>query len=69
MVKLLKSVEKGRRNEMTVKDLIVKLKELPQDVLVISNFKDVETVYYTDSCYVLNNLEEDYAIEEAVALE
>lgn len=54
---------------MTVKDLIEQLKELQQDVPVVSNFKDVETIYYTDACYVLNDLEKNYTIEDAVILE
>lgn len=54
---------------MTVKDFIEKLKKLPQNVPVVSNYKEIETVYYTDACYVISDYEEDYVIEDAVVLE
>lgn len=54
---------------MTVEKLIEKLKELPQDVPVVSNYKQVETVYYTDACYTIEDYEKGYVIINAVVLE
>lgn len=55
---------------MTVKDLISELKQLPQDVPVISNYKEITDVDYADACYIIGDYDRDgYIIGAAVTLE
>ena len=55
---------------MTVRDLIKDLKELPQDLPVVTDYKEITDIVVDDSFYFLNNASKTgYDIGPAVVLE
>jgi len=54
---------------MIVRDLIAELEELPQDLPIVVNHKEVTDIIYSDATYVLNEYEKDYFIGSAIILE
>ena len=55
---------------MTVSDLINELKELPQDLPVVTDYKEITDVEFEDSFYFLDKTSTDgYYIGPAVVLE
>ena len=54
---------------MTVKDLIEELKECPEDLPVVCDFKELTTINICDSAYFLNKSEEGYSCSTAVVME
>ena len=55
---------------MTVSDLIKELRELPQDLPVIANLKEITDVDYNDGCYFIDKYSSNgYTSGPAVVLE
>ncbi|MBP5423974.1 MAG: hypothetical protein J6Y78_16195 [Paludibacteraceae bacterium] len=55
---------------MTVRDLIDELKELPEDMLVVVDYKEVTRINVEDSFYILDrDMQNGYSIGSAVVLE
>ena len=55
---------------MTVKDLITELKNFPQDLPVVINYKEITSAEYHDSYYVIDDLNKNgYTVDQAVVLE
>jgi len=54
---------------MTVKDLVDALKELPQNLPVVSAYKEISDINLCDEAYVLEHDEKSYSIGPAVVLE
>ena len=55
---------------MTVSELIEELYQLPQDLPIVSNYKEVTTVQVEDSFYVLDPVSKTgYSIGSVVVLE
>ena len=55
---------------MTVRDLIDELKELPQDLPVVTDYKEITDVKFEDAFYFLDKSNPDgYYIGPAVVLE
>lgn len=55
---------------MTVKDLIFALKDFPQDLPVVTDYKEIDDVKYCDTFYFLEkHTKTGYVVEPAVVLE
>ena len=54
---------------MIVNELISELKELPQDLPVVVDYKELTNIEVSDSYYILTNSESGYSIGAAVVLE
>lgn len=54
---------------MTVKDLILELKEYPQDLPVVSAHKEINKIEVNNDFYYINENNEDYSIGSFVVLE
>ena len=55
---------------MTVRDLILELKELPQDLPVVTDYKEITEIELDDGFYFLDKYtEKGYTIGPAVVLE
>ena len=55
---------------MTVRDLIKELKEMPQDLPVVTDYKEITEVLYDDGFYFLDKRsKEGYSVSPAVVLE
>lgn len=52
---------------MTVKDLILSLQELPPDLPVVNDFKEIDTVSVEDSYYLTGSIDK-YTCSTAVIL-
>ena len=55
---------------MTVRELIEELEQLPQDLTVVTDYKEITTVEYCNAYYLLNNCsKQGYSIEPVIVLE
>lgn len=55
---------------MTVRDLIKELSEYPQDLPVVTDYKEITNIEYNDRFYFLDKYtKEGYSISPAVVLE
>ena len=54
---------------MTVRDLIIELKELPQDLPVVTDYKEITEVDLDEGFYFIDNSKAGYSIGPAVVLE
>ena len=67
MVQIFASLEV---KTMTVRDLIEELQELPQDLPVVTDYKEIKNVDYCENFYFLNQLSKlGYDIGPAIVLE
>ena len=56
--------------KMIVRDLIAELKELPQDLPVVTDYREITSVNLDDRFYFLDNCSKDgYTIGPAIVLE
>ena len=55
--------------QMTVRELIEELEEMPMDLPVISNVKEIEHVHFEEGLYYLDSSPVQYAYSSAVILE
>ena len=53
---------------MTVQDLIEELKEMPMDLPVVNDYKEISHVDHEGNVYYLDKSEENYYLSEAVVL-
>lgn len=55
---------------MTVRDLIEELEEMPQDLPVVTDYRNITKVIYNDNFYFLDKQsDKGYYVEPAVVLE
>lgn len=55
---------------MIVRDLIKELEELPQDLPVVTDYREIDCVKQVDAFYFLNDsVKEGYTVDAAVVLE
>ena len=55
---------------MTVRDLIKELKEYPQDLPVVTDYKEITEVVYDESFYFLDSKSDvGYSVSPAIVLE